>query len=389
MSDTNLNSESMTLVSAESEARLRLGEWLRNAREVAGLSIDSISHETKISKNYILSLESGEIEALPGKVFGRGFVKCITRLLKTDGVEGLRLYDACWGQSAQLLEDSNEEQGVVEVHKTKSVMARIAEPVNTTSTVTQRLIGGGFSPAGEKPRVPRVSQSKSYVQNIRIPAWMVRGVVSPHVRMWVLAVIATLFVGLVFGRWAANHWHKTRLGVHSAMVPASVSPVVKNSASQPTGSLSDANKLIAGLNPAKTDPKAAEAAVDDVTQVKAISDLTSAKTGASESTKTLSGEDNPLYLPSDSAGTFEQVLELKVSGDVELRLTLDGKKISETSFTPDSYRFTFNERAEMYILDASQVDVIYNGRSLGVLGSKGRKRRIFFQAKASLGDFPQ
>jgi hypothetical protein len=123
--------------------------------------------------------------------------------------------------------------------------------------------------------------------------------------------------------------------------------------------------------------------------VKAISDGISTKTPPSESTKTISLEDNPLYLPSDSAGTFEQVLELKVSGDVELRLTLDGKKMSETTFTPDSYRFTFNEGAELFILDASQVDVIYNGRSLGVLGNKGRKRRIFFQAKASSSDFPK
>lgn len=389
MSNTNLNSESVPLMSAESEARRRLGEWLRNARELAGLSVDSISHETKISKNYILSLESGEIEALPGKVFGRGFVKSITRLLKTDGVEGLKLYDACWGQAALIVEESNHEQAVVEVHKTKSVMARIAEPVNTKSPVTQRLMGGGFSPVGEKPRVPRVFKSKRYAQNIRIPPWMVRGVVSPHVRMWVLAVIATLFVGLVFGRWAANHWHKTRLGVRSAMVPSSVLPVVKNSAFQTMGSLSDSNKLIAGLNSSKTDPKVADAAVVNVTHVKSISDGISIKTGPSESTKTISLEDNPLYLPSDSAGTFEQVLELKVSGDVELRLTLDGKKMSETTFTADSYRFTFNEGAELFILDASQVDVIYNGRSLGVLGNKGRKRRIFFQARASSSDFPE
>jgi hypothetical protein len=155
------------------------------------------------------------------------------------------------------------------------------------------------------------------------------------------------------------------------------------------GSLPDSNKLIAGLNSSKTDPKVAEAPLDDVTQVKASRDEISIKTAPSESTKTISLEDNPLYLPSDSAGTFEQVLELKVSGDVELRLTLDGKKMSETTFTPDSYRFTFNERAELFILDASQVDVIYNGRSLGVLGNKGRKRRIFFQAKASSSDFPK
>ena len=100
-------------------------------------------------------------------------------------------------------------------------------------------------------------------------------------------------------------------------------------------------------------------------------------------------EDETLYLPSDASAAFEQVIEINVLNAVEMRLTLDGKKQEDTWFKPDTYRFTFNNLAELYLLDASEVDVIYNGRSLGVLGSKGRKRRIYFQAKAAESDFPK
>jgi hypothetical protein len=99
-------------------------------------------------------------------------------------------------------------------------------------------------------------------------------------------------------------------------------------------------------------------------------------------------EDNPLFAPTSSAVAFEQVIELKVTGDTEARVTLDGKKVDQTWYESNSYRFTFNERAEVYLVDASKVDLIYNGKSLGVLGNAGRRRKILFQAKASAEDFP-
>jgi len=100
-------------------------------------------------------------------------------------------------------------------------------------------------------------------------------------------------------------------------------------------------------------------------------------------------EDNPLYAPSASGAAFEQVLELNVAEDVEVRMILDGKKVDKTWFEAKSHRVTFNDRAEIYILDASKLDMIFNGKSLGTLGSPGRKRRIFLQAKASADDFPK
>ena len=197
-------------------------------------SIEAISQETRIGKNYIVSLEAGKLEALPGKVFGRGFVKNITRLLKTDATEGLRLYDACWGPSAPVVvEDVSAKPQKIDVHKTKSIQARIAEPVNVTSEVTRRLMTGDFPAAGEKPRLPNTGMTNNLRASIKMPAWFVRSLVSPHTRLWILASVTGVFVCLIFGRWAAGHIHKSRLSAKSEQRVESMIPVSENIVSEP------------------------------------------------------------------------------------------------------------------------------------------------------------
>jgi cytoskeletal protein RodZ len=391
MTDTNVNEPQTSTAEGLDEAKLRFGEWLRGVREQAGLSIDSVAYETKIGKNYLLSLESGDLDALPGKVFGRGFVKCITRLLKTDGAEGLRLYDACWDSNIISMGQDGDDTAV-EVHKTRSVMARIAEPVNTSSPVTKRLMGGGFSPAGEKPRLPSLSGASSGALNFQLPTSVVRGVLSPYVRMWALVGILTVFVGLVFGRWAASHWHKSRLAgatVGEATLPVATSASGRQMA--PQESTEDADVATGTQAVAPVLNKVSKSAVGSTSlgQLEQLALANPASTSKVSAKSLAKNEDAPLYMPSDSVGAFEQVLEMKVANPVEIRLTIDGKKIENTWYKSDSYRFTFNSSAELYLLDASEVDVVYNGTSLGVLGAKGRKRRIYFQAKASSSDFPQ
>ena len=117
MTDISPNNGTATLAVGPDQARVELSTWLRHERERSGLSIEAVSQETRISKTYILSLESGKLESLPGKVFGRGFVKNITRLLKTDTSEGLRLYDACWGAPiSPVTETKNDGGASTEVH---------------------------------------------------------------------------------------------------------------------------------------------------------------------------------------------------------------------------------------------------------------------------------
>jgi cytoskeletal protein RodZ len=369
------------------EAKARFAAWLTAARERSGLSLEAIAQETRISRGHLANLEQGQVEALPGKVFGRGFVKNITRLLKTDSAEGLRLYDACWGSAIQAKPQQSDDVSETAVHKTASVLARIAEPVDVSSTVSKRLLNTDYSAAGEKPHVPKDGVAKSAL-GVLPTERIQRVLMNPQIRLWVLSAIASAFVLLVFGRWVAqtlqNSTKKEIAAVATAEKVASDNQIQTKKAevvSQESAAIADASEAV---QPAAAIPAAVPAQV-----VQSVAPAEKIESAPAVAAKAMDNEeDNPLYAPTPSGSAFEQVLEVNVAADVEIRMTIDGKKLEKTWFEAKGYRFTFNEKAELYVTDASKVDLVYNGKSLGVLGNAGRKRRIFFQANASASDFP-
>lgn len=60
------------------------GQVLRRLRESRGLSIDELSAATHIRKPYIIALEEMSLEELPARVYLRGFLTQIARVLKVD-----------------------------------------------------------------------------------------------------------------------------------------------------------------------------------------------------------------------------------------------------------------------------------------------------------------
>ncbi len=383
MTNVSPNEGLAAVPSNQESARLRLAEWLRQARERSGISIDAVSQETRISKNYILSLESGNLDGLPGKVFGRGFIKNITRLLRTDTVEGLRLYDACWDS---LVITPTSENSAAEEKPAEIVASTLKAAVPKA-----RRVEPESSPAAFVQKMPSKRRAIDSKISLEMPAWIVHTIVSPQIRLWVLTGIATVFVGLVFGRWAAGTLHKNRLVAKSQEVSMVTAKTQIDERSNVDAPLSETEKY-AGKPAAPliaNKEQSVSAMANPPTTNSDSAPATAENRGIAAAPHALDTEDNPLLIPSTSAAAFEQVIELKVSGDVDVKITMDGKKLEQSKFAPNSYRFTFNDRADLHLGDASLVDVIYNGKSLGSLGSKGRRRRIVLQAKASLDDFPQ
>jgi cytoskeletal protein RodZ len=52
-----------------------LGNFLKEAREAKGLSLDELQSITKIQKRYLLGIEEGNYSAMPGKFYVRAFIK--------------------------------------------------------------------------------------------------------------------------------------------------------------------------------------------------------------------------------------------------------------------------------------------------------------------------
>ncbi len=72
------------------------GEQLRRTREGAGLRVEDIAAETKVSKTILLRLEEGNFSLLPERVFCRSFVAQYARTCGVEESALLESFDQAW-----------------------------------------------------------------------------------------------------------------------------------------------------------------------------------------------------------------------------------------------------------------------------------------------------
>jgi cytoskeleton protein RodZ len=70
----------------------KTGEFLKKAREDKGLSIHEIGLSLKINPKILKQIEEGDKDNLPAKTFLRGFVQSYALFLKVDPIEVLRIF---------------------------------------------------------------------------------------------------------------------------------------------------------------------------------------------------------------------------------------------------------------------------------------------------------
>jgi cytoskeletal protein RodZ len=83
-------------VPADRSTPAAFGDQLRRAREGAGLEIEDIVAETKISSRILGALEQGDFTSLPERVFARSFVAQYARTVGVDETPLLPAFDAAW-----------------------------------------------------------------------------------------------------------------------------------------------------------------------------------------------------------------------------------------------------------------------------------------------------
>lgn len=68
------------------------GAFLQKIRHYKNITLDQLSEKSKISKTYILAIESHDFESLPARVFVRGFIVQLAKLLDIDEQRAANLY---------------------------------------------------------------------------------------------------------------------------------------------------------------------------------------------------------------------------------------------------------------------------------------------------------
>src|SRR5690625_6627313 len=54
---------------------MEIGELLKEAREEKGYTLDNIQEKTKSQKRYLVAIQQGDFNALPGKIYARAFIR--------------------------------------------------------------------------------------------------------------------------------------------------------------------------------------------------------------------------------------------------------------------------------------------------------------------------
>ncbi|MEY4630285.1 MAG: hypothetical protein RIQ81_405 [Pseudomonadota bacterium] len=306
-------------------AREKLGATLKDARLRSGMSEDAVAQITRITRNYIVALESGQFEKLPGAVFGRGFVRSISRLLGLDQEELSNLYSDGW------------EAGKLQ----NTLRAPAAEGAISQRLSARRKLKFDIGNLLQKRALPEIKFDSQKQMALLIAA--------P-----VIAIFAAITVVAVR---KGNAPQRARV---ANTAPADATIPVQSVTAPETPAVAAAESEPAQPAPAAPATKPAVAAAAAPAQQPAA-------------------EEPPMELRSEKAA-FEQVLELVVIEPVKIKLVQDGKAPSVKQLKPDAYRFSFSDRAELTVYDAAAMEVAFNGRSLGSLGAKGRIRKLIFQS---------
>ena len=110
----------------------RFCELIVAEREKAGFSLNSAASATRITIAFMEAIERGELQALPGYVFGRGFLRSLCRVYDSDQSEALlELYKAACVECG--IEDVGMGQPVKEDPTTSGIISKKQRRYTLTS----------------------------------------------------------------------------------------------------------------------------------------------------------------------------------------------------------------------------------------------------------------
>lgn len=298
--------------------RRAFGARLKAAREAKGLSAEALSQLTRINQHYVSALEEGALDRLPGAVFGRGFVRCIAKNMKIDDQALLEEFNSCWTE---------------------------APPTSVLKVEIK-----------SKPPKPHAEAMAKFSSTAR-----------SLVRRGVVVKVGLPLVAVALGIFAVRHGAVhlpdlsgfMKLGAASVSTPeAPKTPAKELNLAPPERPVPPqaTEPEVAKPTAPEPRPEADEARIDEP-----VEDVVAAQEAA----------------PPPALG---QVLELTVTEPVRVRLDVDKGQPVTKELTPDTYRFSFNDKADLLIYDAAALKISFNGKQLGSLGAKGRVRRLSFQA---------
>lgn len=304
------------------------GDKLKREREMRRISLDEISESTKIPRRYLESLERENFESLPGGVFNKGFVKAYARFLGLDEEQAVADYVAVAKE-----EPPPEDQFPLEIH--------------------------------EKPD-RELNPRKSHLPLIG-------------------AVVALVGVLAGYAVWRARI--KQTENAENTVVAASPAESGNKAPEKSSGAAEGGTARPASTSQAQNvlqhaDYKQASVAA---TPVQPIARLETPATTSARAATDPSLTKPVLNKPALNNKDFFVVIKAKE--DAWISVIADGRRVSHGTLRANKQRFI---RAGKQIIlttgNAGGIDVSFNGKALGAIGSESEARTLMFTPTGQVQD---
>jgi cytoskeleton protein RodZ len=350
----------------------RTGEILQKARESKGLSINEIGLSLKISSKILKAIEEGDLQQLPAKTFLRGFVQSYASYLRLDVNEVLRIFQEEMGSTrpSPLIHMPEQDSTLESFEKNKNPEAP-SKP--TTSTATS---------SAERPLNSLSKQSNSKTLS--------------------LTLLGLVLVGLIiFTKKMIDKYQKegtvadvevaaplpTSSTVVALPADASGEPVLTEPT--PATMSSETNSTDTAAVPATTPVEAAKVKATPTPRAETVA---AAPRPSPTATPSLAASPTPVAViaaaptPSPTASPSPTLASnkpveviLEALDNVEVTFATNDGKSEKLALTADQvHTFKSKSGLKINVSNGGAVNVIVNGKDLGIPGNLGKPVKLSF-----------
>lgn len=107
-----------------------LGQYLRREREMRGVSLDEVSQETKVKRQFLEVIEAGEHRGLPSPIYVRGFLRSYAAFIGLEAGDILQRYQEALDQQVVADAQAATPEPVPTPQTTGAIVDRILRPAD-------------------------------------------------------------------------------------------------------------------------------------------------------------------------------------------------------------------------------------------------------------------
>lgn len=352
---------------------LRFGALMRAVREQAGYSLERASMSSRIASHKISAMEEENWAELPEPVFVKGFIRSLSKIYRTDAIPILRAY---------------------EIALRGGVVIPGVTPTSASAVPEQPENGAPRSASPTPQPTPVVApQTKHPRRAESMPTTHTSGGNSAVKNGILIGLVVVVAFGLfqVVNKSPRKKTKKPEGKPVAAQIETAVSPppssqIAESSPSEVAEGAGTPMESESSTVPTQEISQAAnnvDGGARDVGPGDTKADTP--KSGTPSSAESTSQETvvsaGVVEQKSDPSG--QQLIEIVVKEKTSIRISRDDQPWINQELEPETYQYRFERNAKMMLTDAAAVDISFNGRSIGSLGSKGRKRRLTFEGESA------